>query len=131
MLSIEELMRDLAAYLQTELGYENEVYSLVVPLTNGRHQEVGATIRLGDDGRQILDFVSAVGPVHSGLDPWHLLQLNGQASFSRITVARQMIFVVASQLLATAQAEEVLVMLREVANFADTLERQFFQTDQF
>ena len=130
-LPLEQLMRDVATYLGTELRFERDVYSLLVPLPSGRRQEVAATIRHDQQEREIIDFVSTVGPAHAGIDPWLLLQANGQALFSRITVARQIIFVVASQLLVTAQPEEVLLMLREVADFADRLEHEYFQTDTF
>lgn len=130
-LAFEQLMKDLAAYLQTELTFEHDVYSLIVPLASGRHQEVAATIRRDQDGRELIDFVSTVGPAHAGIDPWFLLQANGQSFFSRITVSRQMIFVIATQLLPTAQPEEVLLMLHEVATFADQLEQRFFQSDTF
>src|SRR3712207_803606 len=117
-LPLDQLMADLAAFLKTELGCERGIYSLIVPLPDGRNQEVAATIRADQHGREIIDFVSTVGQVHAGIDPWRLLQANGEAIFSRITVSRQMIYVLASQLLTTAQAEEVLLMLREVAAFA-------------
>jgi hypothetical protein len=42
-----------------------------------------------------------------------------------------MIFVVASQLLATAQPEEVLLMMHEVAHVADELERRLSASDVF
>ncbi len=127
----EQLMRDLATYLQTPLGFERGVYSLTVPMPSNRHQDVFATIRNAQDGREVIDFVSTVGPVRAGIDPWQLLEMNGRATFARITVERTMIFVVASQLLATAQPEEVLLMLREVAEVADRLEQDFFQEDAF
>lgn len=129
--SFDQLMRELAAYLKTELSLERDIYSLIVPLPSGRQQEVAATIRSDDAGRQIIDFVSTAGPVAANVDPWSLLQANGQALFSRVTVSRDMIYVIASQLLATAQPEEVLLMLREVAAFADQLEEQFFADDRF
>ena len=59
------------------------------------------------------------------------LETNGKTLFSRITVAHQIIFVVASQLLATAQPEEVLLMMHEVAYVADDLERQLSTSDEF
>ncbi len=130
-LPLEELMNQLAAYLKTELRYERGVYSLVVPLSSGRHQEVGATIRHDQAGREVIDFVSTVGEVHGRVDPWALLEANGTAIFCRVTVSHQMLFVLASQLLATAQPEEVLLMLREVATFSDRLEQQFFGSDSF
>ncbi len=130
-LALEELMNQLAAYLQTDLSYEREVYSLVVPLSSGRHQEVGATIRRDQAGREVIDFVSTVGEVHGRIDPWTLLEANGATIFCRVTVSHRMLFVLASQLLATAQAEEVLLMLREVATFSDRLEQQFFGSDSF
>jgi inactivated superfamily I helicase len=104
---------------------------LIVPLHDSRQQEVAATIRTTPDGREVIDFVSTVGHVLPGLDPWQLLEANGQSVFSRVTVSRQLIFVLASQLLATAQPEEVLLILREVATFADQLERKLFHADTF
>ena len=130
-LAFEQLLQELASYLQTDLRFENEVYSLIVPLLTGRRQEVGATIRVDSRGREIIDFVSAVGPAGGEVDPWLLLEANGDLTFGRITVARDMIFVVASLLLTTAQPEEVLLTLREVADFADLLERRFFSSDTF
>ena len=130
-LPFDQLMRDLAAYLRTPLGHEREVYSLSVPLPGGRQQEVCATIRTTDERREIIDFVSTVGSKQGDIDPWLLLRLNGQANFSRVTISGEMIFVVASQMLATAQPEEVLLMLREVATFADQIEQGFFGTDTF
>ncbi|HSH83424.1 MAG TPA: hypothetical protein VLA19_33240 [Herpetosiphonaceae bacterium] len=130
-LPLEELMNELAAYLKTDLSYERGVYSLVVPLESGRHQEVCAAIRSGQAGREVIDFVSTVGEVHGRIDPWALLQENGAAIFCRVTVSHRMLFVLASQLLATAQPEEVLLMLREVATFSDRLEQQFFGADSF
>ncbi len=129
--SFDQLMRDVAAYLKTELGFERDIYSLVVPLPSGRQQEVAATIRADRDGREIVDFISTVGQVTAAVDPWYLLEANGQALFSRVTVSRQMIYVIASQLLTTAQPEEVLLMLREVADFSDRLEHVLFQQDTF
>ena len=124
-------MRDVAAYLRTELAFERDIYSLVVPLPTGRMHEVAATIRADQDGREIIDFVATVGQVQERIDPWRLLEANGQTIFSRVTVAGQMIYVIASQLLATAQPEEVLLMLREVAAFADQFESQLFRLDTF
>lgn len=131
MLPLDQLIRELAAYLGTALGFEREVYSLRVPLPSNRQQEVAATIRRDEQDREIIDFVSTVGPILDTIDPWHLLQLNGQTTFSRITVARQIIFVLASQLLTTAEPEEVLLMIREVATFADHLEQRISGSDTF
>jgi hypothetical protein len=103
-LAFDQLMAELAAYLQTDLGFEHDVYSLVVPIAGGRHQEIAATIRKDRDGRELIDFVSTVGQVHGGIDPWALLQANAQSCFSRVTIARQVIYVLASQLLATEPA---------------------------
>lgn len=130
-LALADLMQELAAYLNTDLSCERDVYSLIVPLQHGRHQEVCATIRTDQAGREVIDFVSTVGQIHAGVDPWALLQANGTAIFARVTVSHQMLFVLASQLLDTAQPEEVLLMLREVAMFADRLEQEFFRADSF
>lgn len=129
-LALEHLMQDVAAYLHTELRVERDLYSLLVPLPGGRRQEVCATIREDVRQREIIDMVSTVGPAHRA-NPWDLLQLNGELILARITVARGMIFVVASQLLASAQPEEVLVMLHEVASRADELERRLSASDTF
>lgn len=129
-LPLDQLLGDVAAYLKTDLQVEHELYTLVVPLPGGRTQEVCATIRRDQQEREIVDIVSTVGSAQ-GVDPWLLLETNGETLFSRITVAHQIIFVVASQLLATAQPEEVLLMMHEVAHIADDLERQLSSVDEF
>lgn len=129
-LPLDQLIGDVATYLKTQLHVENEIYTLVVPLPEGRTQEVCATIRRDQQEREIVDVVSTVGSAQ-GVDPWLLLETNGETLFSRITVAHQIIFVVASQLFATAQPEEVLLMMHEVAHVADDLERQLSTSDEF
>jgi hypothetical protein len=130
-LPLDRLLHELAGYLQSDLQLEREIYTLVVPVEPGRKQEVAVTVRPDAQGRAIVDLISTVGQVYAGVDPWHLLQVNGQTTFCRITVANQLIHVIASQLLDTAQPEEVLVMLREVAMVADQVERQYFFHDTY
>lgn len=131
LLPLDRLMRELAQFLGTGLAVERGIYRLIVPLQLGRQQEVSASVRQDDDGRQIIAFVSTVGQVRRGLDPWRLLQVNGTPIYSRVALLNNMLVVIACQLLQTAQPEEVLLILREVAQFADQLERQFFIGDQF
>lgn len=131
LLPLDRLMRELAQFLGTQLHYERGIYRVLVPLKFNRQQEVSASVRTDDDGRQIIAFVSTVGQVRRNLDPWRLLQLNGNPVYSRVAVVNGTIVVIACQLLHTAQPEEVLLILREVAQFADQLERQFFVGDQF
>lgn len=124
-------MRELAAYLHTPLSVDRGIYRLIVPLALGRQQEVSASIRADEQGRDIIAFVSTVGPVSRGVDPWRLLQANGDPLYCRVAVIQGMVAVVGSQLLRTAQPEEVLLILREAAEFADRLERTLFLDDQF
>ena len=130
-LPLDRLMQELAAFLGTRLMQERGIYRLSVPLQLGRRQEVSASIRDDDDGRQIIAFVSTVGEARRGVDPWRLLQRNGSLSYGRIALLGNMVAVVASQLLHTAQPEEVLLILKEVAQAADQLERQYFIGDQY
>lgn len=123
-------MHDLAAYLRTPLDVVHDVYTLKIPLPAGRAQVVSATLRPDHEGHQLIDFVSTVGNVYRELDPWYLLAMNDKTMFCRVAVVRQIIFVVASQLLETAQPQEVLLMLREVATTADQLEAQLFTRDE-
>lgn len=124
-------MRELASFLGTRLDYERGIYRLSVPLPIGRRQEVSASIRHDDDGRQIIAFVSTVGEARRAIDAWRLLQGNGQYVYCRVALLGTMVAVIACQLLHTAQPEEVLLMLREVAQTADQLERQMFVGDQY
>ncbi|GAC1353400.1 MAG: hypothetical protein NVSMB42_08430 [Herpetosiphon sp.] len=128
-LSLDTLVRDLAGYLETRLDVSNDVYTLTVPLPQNRHQDVSATVRTDHEGHGIIDFVSTVGEIAYSIDPWYLLAQNDRTLFCRVTAVRGMIFVVASQLLETAQNEEVLLMLREVATVADRLEYELFNKD--
>ena len=130
-LPLDRLMRELAQFLGTQLHYERGIYRVMVPLKFGRQQEVSASVRTDDDGRQIIAFVSTVGQVRRGLDPWRLLATNSTPIYSRVVLLNNTLAVIACQLLHTAQPEEVLLILREVAQFADQLERQFFVGDQF
>jgi hypothetical protein len=130
-LPFDRLMRELARYLGTPLDFERGIYRLIVPLPLGRQQEVSASIRDDDEGRPIIAFVSTVGEARRGVEPWNLLKANGSPIYSRVALLGNMIVVIACQLLHTAQAEEVLLILREVAQFADQLERRHFHGDQF
>jgi hypothetical protein len=130
-LPFDRLMRELAAYLGTPLNVDRGIYRLIVPLTLGRQQEVSASIRTDEQGREIIAFVSTVGPASRSVDPWRLLQANGEPLYCRVALLGSMVAVVASQLLRTAQPEEVLLILRESAEFADRLERTLFLHDQF
>ncbi len=130
-LPFDRLMHELSAYLGTPLQFEGGIYRLVVPLPLGRQQEVSASIRDDDEGRPVIAFVSTVGEARRGIEPWSLLQANGTPIYSRVALLGNMIAVIASQLLHTAQPEEVLLILREVAQFADQLERRFFLGDRF
>lgn len=118
-------------YLGTTLDYDRGIYSLTVPLPFGRRQEVRASIRNDDEGRNLLVFVSTVGQVRRGIDSWALLKANGDLTYCRIALLGNAVAVIASQLLHTAQTEEVLLILREVAQCADKLERAYFVGDQF
>ncbi len=124
-------MRELAAFLGTRLSVERGIYRLSVPLPMGRHQEVSASIRLDEDGGQIIAFVSTVGEARRTVDAWSLLRSNGNYIYCRVALLGSMVAVIASQLLQTAQPEEVLLMLREVAQAADQLERQMFLADHY
>lgn len=124
-------MRELASYLGTPLSFDRGIYRLIVPLPMGRQQEVSASIRDDEDGRSIIAFVSTVGEARRGIEPWNLLRANGSPVYSRVALLGDMIGVIACQLLNTAQAEEVLLILREVAQFADQLERRHFMGDTF
>lgn len=127
-LSFDQLIRELAGYLNTTLDVVRDVYTLNLPL-HGRYQEVSATVRPDAEGRQIIDFVSTVGRVDRRTDPWHLLAINTRTLYCRVAVDKEMIFVVASQLLETAQPQEVLLILREVAFIGDQLEAHLFADD--
>ncbi|WP_152541248.1 hypothetical protein [Kallotenue papyrolyticum] len=131
ILPLDRLMRELAAYLGTPLRYEGSIYRLIVPLAGGRQQEVSAAVRADDEGRPIIAFVSTIGAASGSIDAWRLLQVNGEPIYSRIALLGNMLAVIACQLLHTAQPEEVLLILREVAVFADRLERALFLGDEF
>lgn len=124
-------MRELAAYLGTPISFERGIYRLIVPLLAGRQQEVSASIRNDDDGRPIIVFVSTIGEARRGIEPWSLLRANSEPIYCRAALLGNMLAVIACQLLHTAQAEEVLLILREVAQFADRLERQLYSGDLF
>ncbi len=130
-LPLEQLMHELSAYLQTPLVQERDIYRVLVPVPLGRQQEVSISVRDDDDGRPVIAFASTVGMARPGVDCWRLLRANASSTYGRVALIGDMVVVVASQLVHTAQAEEVLVILREVAHFADQLERELFLFDQY
>jgi hypothetical protein len=130
-LPFDQLMRELARYLGTPLSQDRGIYRLIVPLAMGRQQEVSASIRVDESGREIIAIVSTVGQASRRVDPWRLLQANADPLYCRVAVINGMVAVIGSQLYHTAQPEEVLLILREAAEFADRLERTLFLHDQF
>jgi len=75
-LPFDQLVRELASFLGTLLGFEHGIYRLVVPVPLGRQQEASASIRPDPEGRPVIAFVSTVGEMRRGIDPWLLLQQN-------------------------------------------------------
>ncbi len=128
-LAIDALLRQLASYLHTPIQVDREIFTLNVPL-DLRHQEVAVTVRQDDERRAVIELIATVGPIDGLVDPWRLLATNAQTTFCRVAADRGVIFVAAAQLLETAQPQEVLLLVREVATTADRLEQLLFAKDE-
>lgn len=124
MVPFDQLMRELAQYLGTPLAVNDGIYNMMLQLPSGRHQSISAIIRRNHNNVEVIDFVSTIGPIERTIDPWRLLATNSETTFCRVIANKGMLFVVATQLRETAQPQEVLWMLREVAEVADKLEQQ-------
>jgi len=96
-----------------------------VPTTAGRTQVVHLMPGNDPDGSPMIYIWSPVGPSHlARRDPLWLLSYNTELSYGATAIFNDLLVIKESQLLGTADTEEVTRMVFHVARAADGLEAQ-------
>ncbi len=110
---------------------EGSDYVIEVPTFGGRSQLVYVSQGMDPDGVPLMFFWSPVGPAQlAQRDPFWLLSYNTELSYGAFAIFNDMLVVKDSQIMQTADAEEIRRMIFYVAKTADEMEAQLMGTDQ-
>ncbi len=131
MPTIASVMQDIADYFGTVYQVRQGDHEIEIPFSDGRSQLVSATIGKDLEGRDTVLFFTTVGDFSSELNLKSLMEENIKPLYARIAIFNDKVVVVAGQLLETAQLEEVITIVQEVANFGDYLEAGLFGRDRY
>lgn len=100
-------------------------YMVEVPTSAGRTQVVHLMPGNDPDGAPMVYIWSPIGPAHlARRDPIWLLAYNTELSYGATAIFNDLLVIKESQLLGTADAEELTRMVFHVARAADGLEAQ-------
>lgn len=97
---------------------------LEIPTEYGRSQVVHVTPGRDPDGRPLVFVWSVVCQTHSIGDPYYLLRLNADLTYGALAVRDPNVILVDTQLVQTADHEELMRSVFYVGKFADELEKQ-------
>jgi hypothetical protein len=95
-----------------------------VATEGGRSQVVEITFGADPEGRPMAYFSSGVTTVDNVADPWYLLGLNTQMAYGAMAVRGREVVVVETQLVGSADYDELQRAIFFVGKFADDLEKQ-------
>lgn len=98
-------------------------YKIEVPTEPGRSQVVEITRAKDPDGAAIAFIWSNVTHKSNVGDPYYLLKLNAELSYGALALHGEQIILKDSQLIDTADSEEIERSVRNVAKRADALEK--------
>lgn len=104
-------------------GHDGSV-KLEVPTEYGRTQVVQVTGGGDPDGRPMAFIWSVVCSVNDIGDPYYLLRLNADMPYGALAVRDPNVILVETQLIESADAEELMRAVFYVARHADELEKQ-------
>lgn len=99
-------------------------YRLELPTDYGRTQVVEVTGGSDPDGRPMAFIWSVITDTHHVHDPYYLLRLNSELPYGAIAVSDPHVILMETQLIETADHEEVARAVFYVGKFADDLEQQ-------
>ncbi len=97
---------------------------LEIPTEYGRTQVVQVTPGRDPDGRPLVFIWSVVCSTDAIGDPYYLLRLNAELTYGALAVRDPHVILVDTQLVQTADAEELMRAVFYVGKFADDLEKQ-------
>lgn len=134
MNNLGKFMQQVAEAMGAKFAESGDnVYSITIPLDDSRSQEVYGLLVEGHpaaDGEQVVLFMSAVGNLDPRINLSDLLRENYGPIYSKVCLyGEDAIMVAASTILESADVNEVVVMIEEIASFADYLEDKYFGVD--
>ena len=108
------------AVMQTPTGG----FKIELATEAGRTQVVEITFGADPEGRPMAYLWSGATTVDNVADPWYLLGLNTQMAYGAMAVRGREVVVVETQLVSTADYDELQRAIYFVGKFADDLEKQ-------
>ncbi len=101
-------------------------YRVEVPTEVGRSQVVNVSQGRDPDGRSLAWIWSVVCETTGIGDPYYLLRLNADLPYGALAVRDNHVVLTETQLMETADTEEVMRAIFYVAKYADDLEKQVY-----
>ena len=123
-MSIETLIQQVTSSNGWAIAHSAQGYRIEVPTEPGRSQVVEITGGNDPDGRALAWIWSKVTDVSNVSDPWYLLGLNTELAYGALAVRDRAVIITETQLLDTADYEELQRAIFYVAKYADDLEKQ-------
>ena len=125
-MDISALLQQVASYQNWPIVHDQQTggYKLEIPTEYGRSQVVNVTGGQAPEGRMLVFIWSVVCDVSAIGDPYYLLRLNASMPYGALAVQDPNVILVETQLIETADAEEVMRAVYFVGKQADELEKQ-------
>ena len=123
-MSIEQQIEQVASSNGWAITNSAQGYRMEIPTEPGRSQVVEINGGSDPDGRAIVRIWSKVTDIDNVGDPWYLLGLNTELAYGALALKDRDIIVTETQLLDTADYEELRRAIYYVAKYADDLEKQ-------
>ena len=120
------LLQQVGSYQGWPMAETHEGIRFEIATEHGRSQIVDISQGADPDGRPMAFIWSPVCETHHVSDPWYLLGLNIELAYGAIALRDQMVIVMETQLIESADAEEVMRAIYYVAKYADQLEQQVY-----
>ena len=125
-MDISALLQQVASYQNWAIVHDPQTggYKLEIATEYGRSQVVNVTGGQDPEGRALVYIWSVVCDVSAIGDPYYLLRLNASMPYGALAVQDPNVILVETQLIETADAEEVMRAVYFVGKQADELEKQ-------
>lgn len=128
-MDFQYLLQQVSAYNNWPLVFTGQSARMEVPTNYGRSQVVECSIGQDYQGNPLVMFWSNIAQTAQIRDPWYLLQLNANMNYGSLAIRGTQLFMMATQLLQTADSNTVMRIISYLALQADTLEQQLVGTD--
>jgi len=127
-MDIDSLLQQVASYQNWPIVHDPQTngYKLEVGTEYGRTQVVQVSGGQDPEGRMLLFIWSAICDVSAIGDPYYLLRLNADMPYGALAVRDPYVILVETQLIETADPEEIRRAVYYVGKQADELEKQVY-----